>query len=337
MTGMNETAVALSFLLVVLIVATVSTRRVAVAVSLIAFACFNFFFLPPVGTFTIAKRDDLVALFALLAVSLIGSHLSHEARRRAQEVMNLAQERNEAEMARRSAEAKSALVASLSHDLKTPLTALTVAAGNLGLTDLPEAERREQMQIVQAELDRLRRLFDNVVDMASVEARSVSAELEWVHPTEIIEAARQQATAALASHRVDVHGDTESCLVSLDPRLTSAALAHVLENAAAYSPASSAISVDVRADSDMLTIAVRDHGPGIPMQDLAHVFERFYRGSATKRDRFGSGMGLAITTGLLRIQGGRIEAANHPEGGAIFTLRVPAATRMVPEAALDGP
>jgi K+-sensing histidine kinase KdpD len=120
---MNETTVALSFVLAVLVVATVSSMRVAVAASLVAFACFNFFFLPPVGTFTIANTDDVVALLTLLAVSLIGSHLSQEARRRAQEMLAFAQERHAAEMVRKNAETKSALVASLSHDLKTPLTA----------------------------------------------------------------------------------------------------------------------------------------------------------------------------------------------------------------------
>ena len=101
---MNETAVALVLLLVVLVVAAVSSRVVAIVASLVAFACYNFFFLPPVGTFSIAKKDDLVALVVLLAVSLIGSHLSHQAQRRAEEALSLGRERNEAEMARRSAE-----------------------------------------------------------------------------------------------------------------------------------------------------------------------------------------------------------------------------------------
>lgn len=129
---MNETTAALLLLLAVLAIAAVSSRGLAVVAALLAFAGFNFFFLPPVGTFAIAKRDDLVALFVLLAVSLIGSQLSHVARRRAQEALALAQQRNEAELARKAAAARAALVASLGHDLKTPLTALTVAAGNLG-------------------------------------------------------------------------------------------------------------------------------------------------------------------------------------------------------------
>jgi two-component system sensor histidine kinase KdpD len=332
---MNDTTVALSFLLLVLIVAAVSSRRTAIAASLVAFTCFNFFFLPPVGTFTIAKKDDLVALFALLAVSVIGSHLSHQARRRAEEALALAQQRNDAEMARKSAETKSALVASLSHALKTPLTGLTVAASNLGTPGLSDDERREQMQIVRTELDRLKRLFDNMVDMASVESRAMSAELEWVHPIDIVDAARQQVDTLLAPHPTSITGDTDQRLVHLDPRLTSAALAHVLENAAVYSPVGSPIAVDVRVASDRLVIAVCDHGPGLPPDEIDRIFERFYRGTGARNDRFGSGMGLAITRGLLAIQGGRIAAANHPGAGAVFTLEVPAATRAASELALD--
>ena len=332
---MNETTVALAFLLAVLVIAAVSTRGVAIAASLVAFACFNFFFLPPVGTFAIAKQDDSIALLALLAVSVIASHLSHQARRRAEEALALQQQRNEAEMARRSAEVKSALVASLSHDLKTPLTGLTVAAGNLGTPGLSDEERHEQMQIVQTELDRLKHLFDNIVDMASVEAKSMSADLEWVQPADIVEAARCHAESTLASHRIVTTEETDQRLVRLDPRLTSAALAHVLENAAVYSSEHSPIAIDVRLSTGRLTIAVRDHGPGLPPDEMERIFERFYRGSGTRQDRFGSGMGLAITRGLLAIQGGRITAANHPEGGSVFTLEIPAATRTASDLELD--
>lgn len=324
---MNETSVALALLLGVLVVAAVSSRGVAVAASLVAFLSYNFFFLPPVGTFAIAKRDDLVALFALLAVGLIGSHLSHQARRRAQEALTLAEARNEAEMARRTAEARSALVASLSHDLKTPLTALTVAAGNLGIANLSAAERSEQMHIVAAELGRLKRLFDNVVDMASVETQSMNTEVEWVQASEIIDAARHNVESALVSRPIDVDDDTQELMVQLDPRLMSAALAHVLENAGAYSPAGSRVGIAVRIVADRLVIAVRDHGAGVPVDDLDHVFERFYRGSDARHAHFSSGMGLAITKGLLAIQGGRITVANHAGGGAVFTLEVPVATR----------
>src|SRR5687767_1569514 len=204
---MNDTTVALGLLLGVLVVAAMSSRRIAIGASLVAFACYNFFFLSPTGALTIANRDDAIALFALLGVSLIGSHLSHQARSKAAEAVALAHQRNEADMARRSAEAKSALVASLSHELKTPLTALTIAAGNLDGQGLSDDDRREQMHIVQTELDKLKRLFDHVIELASLETRAVSAELEWVHPSEIIDAARQQTGSALAGRQVRVNDD----------------------------------------------------------------------------------------------------------------------------------
>ena len=322
---MNRTTVALGLVLVVLAIATTASRRVAVTASLVAFAVFNFFFLPPTGTFSIAKRDDAIALVTLLAVSLIGSHLSQQARRKAEEALRLERERQDAEVARRSAETKSTLVASLSHDLKTPLTALTLAASNLGAASLTPAQRREQLEIVESELARLRRLFDHVVEMASVEAQTASAELEWVHPADLIEAARVRAAVALTQHRVDLLSGGDH-LVRVDPRLTSSALAHLLENAAAYAPPSP-IEIRIGVRDETLTIAVRDHGPGVPPGDLDRIFERFHRGTAKG---FGSGMGLAIARGLIALQGGRISAANDPDGGAVFTIEIPVATQPLP-------
>jgi two-component system sensor histidine kinase KdpD len=310
---MNDTTAALLLLLAVLCVAAVSTRLVAVLASLVAFVVFNFFFLDPIHTFSIARPDDMLALFSLLAVSLIGSHLSQQARR--------------------SAEMKSAMVASFSHDLKTPLTALAVAAGNVGAAGLSDDERGEQIAIVQSEIERLKKLFDNLMAMASVEARAIQADVEWVHPADIVEAASMQLRPLLDGRSVAVHAGDASDVVRIDPRLTSASLAHVLENAAAYSPAGSPISIDVRADADQLRIAVRDHGPGVPDAELARVFDRFFRGSSGSANRFSSGMGLAIARGLVDVQGGRITVANHPDGGAIFTLIVPAPTRHVDELA----
>jgi two-component system sensor histidine kinase KdpD len=326
----NSTTAALAFLLVVLIVAAMSTRRIAVLTSLVAFACYNFFFLRPTGTLTIANRDDAIALFALLAVSLIGSHLSHQARSRAAEAVSLAKAHNEAEMARRSAEAKSTLVASVSHDLKTPLTALTIATGNLMAPGLSESERNEQAQLIQAELERLTRLFNNIIEMASIETRALSAELQWVQPAEIIEAALRQTAGKLVSRDVRVTDDADQRLVCLDPRLTSAAVGHVLENAAAYSPPAESITVNACLKGDELLIEVRDHGPGLPVDDMERVFERFYRGSGAA-DRFGTGMGLAIARGLVAVQGGRMSADNHPQGGAIFTIAIPVTTRATAE------
>ncbi|HTH01230.1 MAG TPA: ATP-binding protein [Vicinamibacterales bacterium] len=309
----NPTIVSLSFLLIVLAVATMSTRRVAIATSFAASFCFNFFFLAPVGTLRITDPQNLAELFTLLAVSLLASHLSSQVR--------------EAQVLSRAAELKSALLESLSHALKTPLTAVTVAANNLNAASLTVDERREQAGIVRAELDRLNRLFQDIVDMARIETRAVAAEKEWVQPAEIVEAAARQVESSCAAHRFEIDMRGDRSLVRVDPRLTSAALAHVLENAGQYSPAGSPIDIAVAVEANELRIAVRDRGMGIKAHEQDRLFERSYRGSEAQLQRFGTGLGLTIARGLVAAEGGRISAANHPQGGAIVTIAVPAETR----------
>lgn len=341
----NHTIAALTYLLVVLVVAALSTLWVAIGTSIAAFVCFNFFFLAPVRTLRIDYAEDWVSLLTLLAVSVIGSQLSARARRRTQEAMaqrdelsrllderaRLLKEREDAELVRRSNELKSALLSSLSHDLRTPLTAVTVAANNLTASWLSDDQRREQTQIVLTELARLNRLFQNLVDMARIEINAVAAEREWVEPAEIVEAAVRQAEQALQHHRIDVAQSLDKSLVRLDPRLTSAALAQVLENAARYSPRGSTIGVRIDAADGELRLAVRDRGPGLAPADLERIFDRSYRGRNGGAYAFGTGMGLAITRGLVAAQGGHVTAANADGGGAEFTLVVPAETQSAPD------
>jgi two-component system, OmpR family, sensor histidine kinase KdpD len=447
---MTATA-AMAFLIVVLVVAATSPLWVAVITSFAAVVAFNFFFLPPVGTLTIADPQNWVALVALLIVSLVGSNLSAVARARTQEsearrdelarlfdlsrdillvtdsqaanaslagfisrrfdlqyvaicmpqgsewvvfeagsnrltldprelsaafqnldggrasdpeavrltplrlgtrpigllavagrpmesgtldaiagVAAIALERAQflddrkaADVARQSEALKSALLASLGHDLRTPLTAIRVAASNLQASWPDERERQEQSELILTEVDRLTRLFQNILEMARIDAGAVTQATRWVSPSEIIEAARSAVEPSLRGRPVEIASDVER-LVRLDPRLTAAALSQLLENAAQYSPAGSPIDVHARVGDEGLTIAVRDRGPGVPEPDLPHVFERFHRGANAKGRRSGTGMGLAIARGVLAVERGQIAAENCPDGGARFTMTVPA-------------
>jgi two-component system sensor histidine kinase KdpD len=449
---MTATA-AMGFLIVVLFVAATSPLWVAVVTSFAAVFAFNFFFLPPVGTLTIADPQNWIALIALLTVSLVGSNLSAVARARTQEsearrdelgrlfdlsrdillvtdsqaansslagfisrrfdlqfvaiclphgdewlvyeagsnrqtldprdlsaafkrvesdhapvggaaavrltplqigarpigllavagrpiesetldavagVAAIALERAQflddrkaADVARQSEALKSALLASLGHDLRTPLTAIRVAASNLQASWPDEGERKDQSDLILMEVDRLTRLFQNILEMARIDAGAVAEDTRWVSPSEIIEAARSSVEPALRGRPVEVVADAER-LVRLDPRLTAAALSQLLENAAQYSPAGSPIDVRANVGGEGLTIAVRDRGPGIPEADLSHVFERFHRGANARGRRSGTGMGLAIARGVLAVERGQIVAENCPDGGARFTISVPA-------------
>ncbi len=448
---MTATA-AMGFLIVVLFVAATSPLWVAVVTSFAAVIAFNFFFLPPVGTLTIADPQNWVALVALLIVSLVGSNLSAVARARTQEsearrdelarlfdlsrdillvtdsqaanaslagfisrrfdlqyvaiciphgsewvvfeagsnrvtldprelsaafqnfdggrpssvgesvrltplrlgtrpigllavsgrpmesgtldaiagvaaiALERAQfldERKAADVARQSEALKSALLASLGHDLRTPLTAIRVAASNLQASWPDERERKEQSDLIRTEVDRLTRLFQNILEMARIDAGAVTQNTRWVAPSEIIEAARSAVEPSLRGRPVKIAADVER-LVRLDPRLTAAALSQLLENAAQYSPAGSPIDVHASVGDEGLTIAVRDRGPGVPEPDLPHVFERFHRGANARDRRSGTGMGLAIARGVLAVERGQIAAENCPDGGARFTMTVPA-------------
>jgi two-component system sensor histidine kinase KdpD len=160
--------------------------------------------------------------------------------------------------------------------------------------------------------------------MARLDAGGIEATYRAAHPSEIIAAAREQVEHVLRDHVIDVAVEPD-LPVRLDPRLTASALAHVLENAAQYAPAGSIIEVRGTTDDRGVTIAVRDYGPGITPADMPRMFDRFYRGEASRTRTSGSGMGLWIARGLLAVQQGRVWAENAPGGGALFTLAVPAA------------
>lgn len=237
------------------------------------------------------------------------------------------EERKKGETLRHRADLASALLASFSHDLRTPVTSVRVAVANLQDVSLPVGERQAQARLALHELDRLTRLFQDILDMARIDAAAVSPDRQWVSTADVVDAAVAYAGPILAERalQIDADGLTEA---QVDPRLTSTALAHVLENAAQYSPADAPIAVRAWTDAEGAHFAVRDHGPGLDGADLDHVFEPFYRGQKTRRTS-GTGLGLAITRGLLAAEGGRIWCENVPQGGSQFSIMVPSAVRVL--------
>src|SRR6266511_4832624 len=394
--GVNHTTVGLALLLVVLGTATLGKLWIATVVAIAATMAFNFFFFPPVGTFTIADPQNLIALFAFLAAAVIASRLSSAAQVRAREAIErrnevtrlfdltrdvllttetssaidaLAQhvarrfelsrvaiclpvdntwrlhqgaandvrvapdvldsalakargvlefdahqraygghlriaaetgelvivplrhvtktvgllaadtmlevgtldavagvvaiaierahflaEREAAERLRQKAELASTLLASLSHDLKTPLTAVRVAVENLR-TDLPLEERRAQAATAIVELKRLNRLFQDILDMARIDAEAIHLEQQWVTPADVVDAAMAHVRHAVDGRPVRVDAEAEM-QVRIDPRVASVALSHLLENAAQYSPEDREIVVEARVQQESLCIWV---------------------------------------------------------------------------------
>lgn len=315
----NPITAALSYVLVVLFVAAAGPLWAAVVTSFAAVVCFNLFFLPPLGTWVIADPQNWIALTALLVTSIVASQLSARARARAEELRL-------AGIAHERAELSSALLAALGHDLRTPLTALRVAVENLKGDELDPASRAAQAALAAAQAEHLTLAFDEILDMARIESKSIRAERSWCAPAEIVEAALAHVQPSLARHRVEIDVP-EIHEVNLDPRLTASALGHILENAARYSPPGSTIRVVAETDRDGLRLSVEDEGAGVAAGELEELFQPMFRGRAGRAAGVGTGMGLAITRGLLAAEGGRTWAENRPQGGARFLIAVPAQTR----------
>jgi two-component system sensor histidine kinase KdpD len=236
-------------------------------------------------------------------------------------------ERDAAALVRQKADLAATLLASLSHDLRTPLTVIKVAVENLR-DDLPADARGAQARAAISELDRLTRLFQDLLDMARIDAAVVPIDRQWVGAADVVDAASAHVRHALQGHTLRVDADTDLA-IEIDPRLASVALSQVLENAARYSPANREIVVQARVEPGGLLVSVTDNGPGLDPAEIDHLFERFYRGRAARAASFGTGMGLSITRGLLAAAGGRVWAENVPGAGARFTIEVPGPTRAV--------
>jgi len=224
---------------------------------------------------------------------------------------------------------RTALLSSVSHDLRTPLVSILGAATSL--RDLSGAIRPEDQQelaeTIVEEAERLNGFIQNLLDMTRLGYGALSARTEWVSLDEVVAAARRRVRAALSQSSISVEIAPEAAVVLADPILTSQALANLLDNGAKYAPPGGAIRIEAVADKDMVHILVADSGPGIPADLRERIFDLFYRVESGDRQTSGTGLGLAIARGFIEAMGGRLEACDPPSGsGGCFEIMLPRAT-----------
>ena len=233
---------------------------------------------------------------------------------------------------------RSALLTSISHDLKTPLAAVLGAASTLrdlsaGLSD---AEKADLLATVIDESERLNRFIANLLDMTRLESGAVVPNTALHDLGEIVGSALRRASKILAGHRIELELAAGLPMLELDAVLFEQALFNLLDNAAKYSPDGSTIRIRSWRDQDAICLQVLDEGDGIPPGDLEHIFDKFYRAEKGDRVRAGTGLGLAISRGFVEALHGEITAANRPDRpGAVFAIRlpVPPATKQLDTAA----
>ena len=365
--GVNSTTVALALLLAVLLIAARMESGPALVASVLAMLCFNFFFLPPFGTLHVSEPENWVALSAFLLTAVVAGQLSTRARHRAEEAeagrleikrlyeeLRAAFERaSHAEALRQSERLKSALLDAVTHDIRTPLTSIKASVTTLldgareGATGdgppsaLDTDSRREMLEVIDEESDRLNRFVEGLIELARIEAGELRLRLRWGAVDEVFAASLARAEPLTKGRRIVVEVGGDLPVVRVDPHAVAEVVYTLVDNAAKYSPQGTAIRVRAsRGAGGMIRVEVEDEGQGIPEELRERVFDKFFRatrdGAAGGAQRpAGTGMGLAIARGIVEAHGGRIWVEGGSGGsGARVVFTLPIGDE---EAAAEGP
>jgi two-component system, OmpR family, sensor histidine kinase KdpD len=226
---------------------------------------------------------------------------------------------------------RSALLTSISHDLKTPLAAIIGAAGTLKSfpSELTDQGKIELLSTIVDESERLNRFIANLLDMTKLEAGSIKPNAARHDVNEVVGSVLERASKILARHNVEVDTAADLPMLDLDPVLFEQALFNLLDNAAKYSPPDTKIRIEAWQKDSTVKLAVSDEGPGIPAHEIDRIFEKFHRADKQDQVQAGTGLGLAISRGFIEAMGGSLVAGNRSDRpGAVFTIAMP-----VPKAA----
>jgi two-component system sensor histidine kinase KdpD len=222
---------------------------------------------------------------------------------------------------------RSALLTSVSHDLKTPLASVIGMATTL--RDVPDkltaAERTDLLKTIIEEGERLNRFIANLLDMTKIESGAVHAKIALHDIAEIVDGALRRTSKMLSQHKIVLKLEDDLPMVRIDPILFEQVLFNLLDNAAKYAPAGSNIEVAACRMGASVLVQVIDQGEGVASEDVERIFDKFYRARKGDRVRAGTGLGLAISRGFMDAMGGTISASNCTDGvlGAVFTLALP--------------
>jgi two-component system sensor histidine kinase KdpD len=221
---------------------------------------------------------------------------------------------------------RSALLTSLSHDLRTPLASILGSATSLRAyrDSLDRNAQDELIATIQEESERLNRFINNLLDMTRLESGAIVAHAEPTDLADVIGSALRRASAVLALHKVEIEIGPELPMPKLDGVLLEQVIFNLLDNAAKYAPTGSEIRVSATVAGGVVHIEVMDEGEGIPPSELELIFDKFYRVHAGDRRRAGTGLGLAIARGFVEAMGGTITARNRDDrSGAVFVVSLP--------------
>ena len=308
------------YLFAVLPVAAVWGLWFGTVVSVVSMLAFNWFFLPPTHTFELRESENWVALAVYLVTAVSVSGLAARARRRAAEaeaaLAALIDASKEREELSRSDTAKTAVLRSVSHDLRSPLTAISTAGEMLGDDSLSPADQEELLASIRVQARRLDRLVANLLDLSRLEAGAAKPLFELWTVDSLVALALE--AIGPESDRVVVAFPADVPAVRVDATQVERILVNLLENALAYSSPGDSVNVDVESSNGEVVVRIVDRGPGIEADEQAAIFEPFQQGKGGNQR--GSGLGLAIARGFAQVNDGRVWVESAPGRGATFVL-----------------
>jgi two-component system sensor histidine kinase KdpD len=245
------------------------------------------------------------------------------------ERVNLAQDIDRARLMTETERLRTALLTSISHDLRTPLASILGSATSLRTyrKNLDDAAQDELIQTIQTESERLNRFIANLLDMTRLESGAIMPKTEVTDLADVIGSSLQRAAKVLSAHIVKIELAPGLPMLKLDAVLLEQVLFNLLDNAAKYAPPDTEVLVRALRDNGYVQLEVLDEGAGIPPEDFERIFDKFYRVQAADRKRAGTGLGLAICRGFIEAMGGTIVARNRTDrSGAVFSIVLPAYT-----------
>ncbi|HUJ35303.1 MAG TPA: ATP-binding protein [Solirubrobacteraceae bacterium] len=226
----------------------------------------------------------------------------------------------ETEASRRAEVAKTAILHAISHDLRSPLTAITTAGSTLAIGGVTDAERAELIDVIEAESARLAKLVDDLLDLSRIESGAVAPQADWCDLHDVVASA---ATHAGHDHAIEFQLPGDLPLVRADAAQLERVFSNLIENAVKFSPAGAPVRISGGASAGRVAVRVADRGSGIPRRYRSQVFEPFFRGRGEAGA--GSGLGLAICRGFVEANGGRIILQSGRDTGTSFTVSFPVA------------
>ncbi len=304
------------YMLSIMAAAALFGRGAALLASTMSVLAYDFFFIPPFFTFVVDDQRHLLTFAMMFIVGILFSGLTQRVRRHEQRA-------TDALLRARTEEMRSALLSAMSHDLRTPLAAITGAATTL--KERREAadgfENAELLDTICEEAERLERLVRNLLDMTRLESGALVVKRDWVPLEEVVGAALTRLERQLGTRPVRTSLPDNLPLVSVDAILLEQLFVNLLENAAKYTPAGSLLELSAYAAEHSIIVELADRGPGLPAGAEQRIFEKFYRGQHEGAP--GAGLGLAICLGIAHAHGGALVGENRPGGGAVFRLTLP--------------